>query len=66
MKRFVVMVMIFSVTACAALAVAAEKAGLPKGYEKWEKSKKKVVTDKKSLFYGIHYTYVDKKAMPAF
>jgi hypothetical protein len=47
-------------------AKAAEKAGLPKGYEKWEKSKQQVVTDKSSLFYGIHYTYVDKKAMKGF
>lgn len=45
---------------------AAEKASLPKGYEKWEKSKQQVITDKKSLFYGIHYTYVDKKAMKGF
>ena len=45
---------------------AAEKAALPKGYEKWEKSKQQVVTDKKSLFYGIHYTYVDKKALPGY
>ena len=47
-------------------AMAAEKVSLPKGYEKWEKSRQKIVTDKKSLFYGIHYTYVDKKTMPAF
>ena len=33
----------------------------PKGYEKWERSKQKTVTDKKSLFYGIHYIYADKK-----
>ena len=45
---------------------AAEKGALPKGYEKWEKSKQQVVTDKKSLFYGIHYTYVDKKAMKGY
>lgn len=66
MKKFVAMVMIVSVTACAVLAAAAQKAALPKGYEKWEKSKQIIVNDKKSLFYGIHYTYVDKKAMPAF
>lgn len=39
---------------------------LPKGYEKWEKSKEKVVTDKSSLFYGVHYLYVDKKAMATY
>ena len=48
------------------LASAAGKVALPKGYEKWEKSRQIIVTDKKSLFYGIHYTYVDKKAMPSF
>ncbi|MBI1921716.1 MAG: cytochrome P460 family protein [Geobacter sp.] len=47
-------------------AAPAGKATLPKDYEKWEKSGEKVVNDKKSLFYGIHYTYVDKKAMPAY
>lgn len=52
--------------AFAAVSIAAEKLALPKGYEKWEKSKQKIVTDKRSLFYGIHYTYVDKTAMKAF
>ncbi len=47
-------------------AVAAEKVALPKGYEKWEKSKEKVVNDKSSLFYGIHYIYVNKKAMQGY
>ena len=45
---------------------AAEKVSLPRGYEKWAKSKEKVVTDKNSPFYGIHYIYVDKKALPAY
>ena len=35
---------------------------LPKGYTSWKKSERKVVTDKNSLFYGIHYIYADKKA----
>lgn len=35
---------------------------LPKGYTSWKKSLRKVVTDKNSLFYGIHYIYADKKA----
>jgi hypothetical protein len=47
-------------------ARAADKVALPKGYEKWDKSKQKLVTDKKSLFYGSHYIYVDKKALPAY
>lgn len=36
---------------------------LPKGYSSWKKSERKVVTDKNSLFYGIHYIYADKKAL---
>ncbi len=35
---------------------------LPKGYSAWKKSERKVDADKKSLFYGIHYIYADKKA----
>jgi hypothetical protein len=35
---------------------------LPKGYTAWKKSVRKIVTDKSSLFYGIHYIYADKKA----
>jgi hypothetical protein len=66
MKKLLLLGMVFFIIACVSPAVAAEKVSLPKGYEKWEKSRQKIVTDKKSLFYGIHYTYVDKKAMPAF
>lgn len=36
---------------------------VPKGYPTWQKSERKVVTDKSSLFYGIHYIYADKKAL---
>jgi len=50
----------------ATAAAAAGQAALPKGYEKWEKSKARINTDKKSLFYGIHYIYVDKKAMKSY
>jgi hypothetical protein len=46
------------------IAVASEAVSpvLPKGYTAWKKSVRKVVTDKNSLFYGIHYIYADKKA----
>ncbi|MHB8057492.1 MAG: cytochrome P460 family protein [Desulfuromonadaceae bacterium] len=40
----------------------AAAATLPTGYTAWKKSERKVVTDKSSLFYGIHYIYADKKA----
>jgi hypothetical protein len=39
---------------------------LPKGYHSWQKSTRKVVTDKSSLFYGIRYIYADKKAMQGY
>lgn len=45
---------------------AADTASLPKGYEKWERSRDKTVSDKSSLFYGIHTIYVDAKAMKAY
>jgi len=66
MKKLISLVTMVSIMAWVLPAMAAEKVSLPKGYEKWEKSRQKIVTDKKSLFYGIHYTYVDKKTMPAF
>ena len=47
-------------------ALAFGTVSLPKGYESWEKSRKKIVEDKKSLFYGVHYIYVDKKAMKVY
>ena len=66
MKKIVVLMTLAALLAVVGVSSAADKVSLPKGYEKWEKSKEKVVNDKKSLFYGIHYTYVDKKAWPAF
>ena len=58
--------MVLALALSATLAAAADKVSVPKGYEKWEKSKQKMISDKKSLFYGIHYIYVDKKAMKAY
>lgn len=66
MKKLMVVAAALSLVLTALPAMAAGKVSVPKGYEKWEKSKEKVINDKKSLFYGIHYTYVDKKAWPAF
>jgi len=61
MKSAVVML---SVLFLCLAAVASEAASpvLPKGYTSWKKSVRKVVTDKSSLFYGIHYIYADKNA----
>jgi hypothetical protein len=66
MKKIIMTLTALAFVAAAMPALAAGTVSLPKGYEKWEKSKEKVVSDKKSLFYGIHHTYVDKKAWPAF
>jgi len=48
------------------LIAAAAAPSLPKGYTAWQKSERKLVTDKSSLFYGIHYIYADKKAMKGY
>ena len=42
---------------------AGSSPSLPRSYHSWQKSGRKVVTDKSSLFYGIHFIYADKKAM---
>lgn len=39
---------------------------LPRNYTGWLKSERKLVTDKNSLFYGIHYIYADKKAVKGY
>jgi hypothetical protein len=66
MKRISALVGIIATLAFSATVMSAEKAALPKGYQKWEKSSRKIETDKRSLFYGIHYIYVDKKAMKGY
>ena len=47
-------------------AIAASAPALPKKYSSWQRSIRKVETDKSSLFYGIHYIYADKKAMQGY
>jgi len=46
--------------------LAASAPPLPKKYTAWKKSERKIVTDKSSLFYGIHYIYADKKAVKGY
>jgi len=65
MKKTIATIAMLSILGGACAASAAE-VPLPKGYEKWERSKARIDTDKKSLFYGIHYIYVDKKAMKSY
>lgn len=66
MKKTAILLMLAALLTAAAAASGADKPVLPKGYEKWAKSKTRVNTDKKSLFYGIHYLYVDSKAMKTY
>lgn len=42
-------------------AIAAEPPAMP-DYQQWKKSSRKVITDKTSLFYGVHYIYADANA----
>ena len=65
MKKIASVLALTAVLGAAGAAMAAQPS-LPKGYEKWEKSKERIITDKKSIFYGIHYIYVDKKAMKGY
>jgi len=66
MKRITLMsiLLLLLFTVYGSLAAATAPA-LPK-YQNWKKSARKVVTDKKSLFYGIHYIYADQKAIKGY
>ena len=66
MKQTIVALALVAMLFAASTLSAAEKISLPAGYEKWAKSKAQVVNDKKSLFYGIHYVYVDNKAIKTY
>lgn len=48
------------------LIATASTQSLPKGYTGWQKSERKLVSEKSSIFYGIHYIYADKKAMQGY
>lgn len=64
MKKTILMLL------CLAIAhpvLAAPQPALPKNYATaWKKSVRKVVNDKSSLFYGVHYLYADNKAMQGY
>lgn len=66
MKGVVALLILILLSLSAFPAAAADRILLPKGYEKWEKSREKIVNDKNSLFYGVHYIYADKGAMSAY
>ncbi|HBA88812.1 MAG TPA: cytochrome C [Geobacter sp.] len=66
MKKVITIFAVAAIAGAAGIASAAGSVSLPKGYEKWEKSKARINTDRKSIFYGIHYLYLDKKAMKAY
>jgi len=65
MKSLIVLLSLLSFSLAAVPSDAATP-GLPKGYSAWKKSERKIVTDKSSLFYGIHYIYADKKAQSGY
>ncbi len=65
MKSFFVFLSALSFCFSAVVSEAASPS-LPKGYSAWKKSERKIVTDKSSLFYGIHYIYADKKAQSGY
>jgi hypothetical protein len=65
MKSAVILLFVLALTFTSLLSHAASPL-LPKGYTGWQKSERKVVTDKNSLFYGIHYIYADKKAQSGY
>jgi hypothetical protein len=62
MNHIVAVVVLLVISLPAGLC-AGSSPPLPKNYHSWQKSERKVVTDKSSLFYGIHYIYADNKAM---
>ncbi|QEM67998.1 cytochrome C [Geobacter sp. FeAm09] len=66
MNRIAACVMLCLISLPAALWAGSTSPSLPKSYHSWQKSGRKVVTDKSSLFYGIHYIYADKKAMAGY
>lgn len=65
MKKYIIVGAVFVSLFSSSVWSAAEPP-LPKGYHSWQKSGRKIVTDKSSLFYGIHYMYADKKAMQGY
>jgi hypothetical protein len=65
-RLYPVMVTILLSLFFATAVFAAKETPLPKDYKNWKKSERKLDTDKKSLFYGSHYIYADKKAMQGY
>jgi len=66
MKSIITVFLAISILSISLQASAADVVSLPKGYEKWAISKDKTVSDKSSLFYGIHNIDVDSKAMKVY
>ena len=66
MKSVVTVIVTIIILALTITAIAASAPALPKGYLAWQKSERKAISDKSSLFYGIHYIYADKKAMQGY
>ena len=66
MKFVYLLTAVLMLTCCCITAATASPAPPLPAYKGWQKSQRKIVTDKKSLFYGIHYIYADAKAMQGY
>ena len=66
MRSVFTTLMVICLLSIAGISYALSAPHLPKNYLSWQKSGRKIVTDKSSLFYGIHYMYADKKAMQGY
>ncbi len=66
MRKIIILLCAICLSMICTPAVAAQSLKLPKNFTTWTKSERKVVNDKNSLFYGIHYIYADTKAMQGY
>lgn len=66
MNNYVACIFAVILMVVSAPVVALSAPALPKKYTSWQRSDRKIVTDKSSLFYGVHYIYADKKAMQGY
>ncbi len=66
MHKIVAVAVVIATLMVVEVFAAASAPSLPKKYTSWKKSERKIVTDKNSLFYGIHYIYADTKALQGY
>ena len=66
MKQIITLIIAVGLFVNGSQSFGADRISLPKEFEKWERSRDKTVSDKSSLFYGIHTIFVDSKAMKTY